>query len=147
MNRVRNLTRGREIARFAVAVPVLVVLDSMIRTLGVRPTERTLRRLVPLRVASTGEDPTVGREVTQVALALDRAAARVCRWHGRCLRRSLALWVWLRLNGVDADVRIGVRREGQALVGHAWVSCDGRPVAEPAEMLAGVVHFGDITTG
>ncbi len=131
-------------ARFAAAVPMLLVLDAMVRLLGVRRSHEALQRLVPLRSFAPGQGAPSEAEVAQVALALDRAAARVCRWSGRCLRRSLALWAWLRLHGVDVEVHLGVRREGQALMGHAWVSRDGHPIAESAELVADHVSFGGI---
>ncbi len=144
MSSVRPRIGAGDVARVAAAVPVLLVLDVMVRLLGVRRSQQVLERLVPLRALPPDRDPAGGVEAAGAALALDRAAARVCRWSGRCLRRSLALWAWLRLRGVDAQIQLGVRRQGTALVGHAWVSHDGLAIAEPAEMLAAHVSFGEV---
>lgn len=135
-----------DVARFAAAVPVLFMLDAMVRLVGVRRTQRILQRLVPVRRSDRTKELRAEQQIAPVSLALDRAAARVCRWPGRCLRRSLALWAWLRLQGIDADINIGVRREGQALVGHAWVSHQGHPIAESADTLADHVSFGAIAS-
>lgn len=135
-----------DLMRFAAAIPVLVVLDVMVRLLGVRRTRRLLSRLIPLRTHLAPETDTDWTRTARVALALDRAGARACRWSGRCLRRSLALWAWLRLHGIDAEVHLGVRREGQGLTGHAWVSSAGRLVAEPEATMSDQVGFGDIET-
>ena len=129
---------------FAAALPVLLVLDVMVRLFGVRRTRELLQHLIPLRSTPWGHETTTLSDAGAVALALDRAGARVCRWRGHCLRRSLALWAWLRLHGVDAEVQLGVRRDGHALLGHAWVSCGGHVIAEPAATSADHVAFGGL---
>ena len=46
----------------------------------------------------------------------------------QCLPRALALRRMLTEWGIAADLRLGVRREGDALVAHAWVEHQGEPV-------------------
>jgi hypothetical protein len=43
-----------------------------------------------------------------------------------CLRRSLLLYRFLRRAGLPARLCIGVRRENDALQGHAWIEIEGR---------------------
>jgi hypothetical protein len=53
----------------------------------------------------------------------------------RCLARSLALHWWLRSEDLPSDLRIGVAKQGAALLAHAWVELGGSPVNErPAEV-------------
>lgn len=54
--------------------------------------------------------------------------------HATCLRRALLLSWILRREGIASALRIGVRREGDELLAHAWVEHDGIPLgeAEPA---------------
>jgi len=52
----------------------------------------------------------------------------------RCLHRSLALQWLLRRPDIHADRRIGVRKDGEALVGHAWLEYGGAPLTESAEI-------------
>jgi Transglutaminase-like superfamily len=47
-----------------------------------------------------------------------------------CLPRSLTLWWLLRRRGVASELRIGVRRDGECIVAHAWVVCHGTVVGE-----------------
>jgi hypothetical protein len=47
-----------------------------------------------------------------------------------CLTRSLALQALLRRQGLEADLRIGVRRVAGQLRAHAWVEHAGMPVGE-----------------
>lgn len=49
---------------------------------------------------------------------------------GKCLPRSIALLALLRRNGIDAELRIGVQKSGNALDAHAWVEVKGIPVSE-----------------
>jgi hypothetical protein len=42
-----------------------------------------------------------------------------------CLTRSLALVYLLRRRGLPAELRIGVRKTGEAFGAHAWVECQG----------------------
>jgi len=76
------------------------------------------------------------------ALALDEAVAivaRVCQWRGfslrpfprSCLRQSLALFCVFTRMGYPVTIHFGVQTRGAALLGHSWVTLNGRPLAEP----------------
>ncbi len=48
----------------------------------------------------------------------------------RCLARSLALQALLRNARIESELRIGVVKDASGgLIAHAWVLCDGQPVA------------------
>jgi hypothetical protein len=49
-----------------------------------------------------------------------------------CLTRSLALARLLRLHGLAAEIRIGLRRAEGRLAGHAWVEHNGALVGDDA---------------
>ena len=49
-----------------------------------------------------------------------------------CLPRSLTLCWLLRRHGVESELRMGVRRDGEGLVAHAWVVCHGTVIGETA---------------
>lgn len=53
--------------------------------------------------------------------------------HGRCLVRSLALYVELRRAGWPVVFVSGVRRDAERVAGHAWVELDGRVLPELGE--------------
>jgi hypothetical protein len=63
--------------------------------------------------------------------AIAGAAAR-CHPGSTCVPRAVAAQILLRRRGHRAEVRMGFRRDGRRLLGHAWVEVDGRRVAEPA---------------
>lgn len=47
-----------------------------------------------------------------------------------CLPRSLTLWWLLRRHGVESELHIGLRRDGEHLAAHAWVVCHGTAIGE-----------------
>ena len=60
---------------------------------------------------------------------------------GICLRRSLVRYVLLRRAGVAVAVQFGARKAAAAgrsrIAGHAWLTVDGQPYAEPRENYEG----------
>jgi hypothetical protein len=65
-----------------------------------------------------------------------RVIRRVCRlplfqlpgFPRPCLRESLALFRVLTRLGYPARFHIGVRKVGEQLWGHSWITCHGRPL-------------------
>jgi hypothetical protein len=47
-----------------------------------------------------------------------------------CLPRSLTLWWILRRYGIESELRMGVRRDGEHIVAHAWVVCYGTVIGD-----------------
>jgi len=58
-----------------------------------------------------------------------------------CLSRSLLLMGMLAREGIDAELRIGVRKAGDALAAHAWVEAAGVPVNDVRDVAAEYVPF------
>ncbi len=65
-------------------------------------------------------------------------AVRSVELHGpanpNCLERSLTLWWLLRRNGVDGELHIGARKQGQRFEAHAWVELGGQVLNDGAEV-------------
>jgi hypothetical protein len=57
--------------------------------------------------------------------AIVEAAARRRLGNATCLRRSLVLWYLLRKEGIESELRFGVRKVSDEIIGHAWVEIDG----------------------
>lgn len=53
-----------------------------------------------------------------------------------CLTQSLALRWWMRANGLDARMRIGVRQTEDQLKSHAWVELEGDAIGESKDTIA-----------
>ena len=54
-----------------------------------------------------------------------------------CLQRSLLAYRFLAECSADPRLVIGVRKDGGAVLAHAWVTVDGVPRGEPAEWVGG----------
>jgi len=107
----------------AVAFVLLAAVDLGVRWIGFGRLQGRLARWLPAPVADGDAASTVAWART-VARAVDRAA-RYCPLPTACLTRSLVLWWLLRRQGHAAELRIGVRRPGEALEAHAWVEYEG----------------------
>ncbi len=62
--------------------------------------------------------------------AMVALAARHTPFRAKCLPRSLALQWLLARRGIDAELRIGVRKNGHALEAHAWIEHCGEPLID-----------------
>lgn len=60
---------------------------------------------------------------------------------GTCLVRSLVLQAILRKRGVATDLRIGIRKQGNAPEGHAWLEYQQTPLNESVEEVATYAVF------
>ena len=105
------------------AAASLLVARAALAMLGFGRVRRLLLR-APLRVRDAGQ---ARERAHAIALALARAA-RHLPLRTTCLDRAVALWRLLAAEGVDAELRIGVR-SGDALAAHAWVEHRGEALA------------------
>lgn len=101
--------------------------------LGVLGFSRSQRRLAA--------DPSAAGESSNPAIwqrrarAIRRVGARLPR--ARCLARALCLWWWMRSAGLDAHLKMGIRRDERGQVaGHAWVEYRGAPIDETPAAVA-----------
>ena len=51
-----------------------------------------------------------------------------------CLRQSLALYRVLTRMGYPVEIHFGIRKDGEDLQGHSWVTIEGKPVADRTRM-------------
>ena len=79
------------------------------------------------RVSGERDALTVDRIARLVDIAARHAPLRV-----GCLSRALTLQWILRRRGIDADLRVGVRKQGDRIDAHAWVEHAGIPLMESA---------------
>jgi hypothetical protein len=92
--------------------------------------------LDPMRERSLRTRAVEG-DTASKALLLDRAwrasnffLGRFLKQRDFCLPRTLALYRWCTSMAIDAGMIIGVRKDGDALKGHAWLVVDGAPYRE-----------------
>lgn len=104
----------------------LLIADFALRIAPVETAETILARLSAL---SRSPGPPPERLAGLVAIA--------GRHHLRpmpCLPRALALEALLKRQGLQTELLIGVRWEGDRLQAHAWIEHAGAPLGEPEDV-------------
>jgi hypothetical protein len=99
----------------------------------------TGRNLAPERIAGAALD--VPLRARELALAVQRAAQ-----HGfmrpECLVRSLALRRLFERNGIKgSEIVVGVRREDERLLAHAWVELNGSVIGDRVDHVSRFVRL------
>lgn len=100
--------------------------------LRVRPFDRLLARLEATNARlelflSLGRSDAGRPSRAACAHAVD-LAYRLLPLPRTCLNESLALFGLLRRQGIDAHFRLGVRKESERLVAHAWIQREDTPL-------------------
>ncbi len=105
---------------------------------GIRITLRVFNR----RSASRADiDPAELALWQRRGLALRRSAKLLPATH--CLARALALRWWMRADGLDAQLQIGIKRGSRGLESHAWVELGNVPVDETPDNVASFRVIGN----
>jgi len=138
VGKVTRSSRWRDLRRVAWAQVAL--LAAQLR-LWLRP----VGKLVVCRtdVASVPLTNDQWAEAEEAALAVDRASRRGL-FRPRCLVRALALQRLLESRGITGSVvRIGVRRNANALLAHAWVEHGSVILGDTRAMVANFTVLTD----
>ena len=141
---------------------LLPIIALLLRWLGLRRTQRLLVRFAPgwktglafhRRDAKNAEEAQslfekplrnlcgtlrlCGEEVLAVAETVVRLVSNASR-HGliatNCLPQSLLVWWLLRREGIEAELRIGVRKQQDKFEAHAWVELFGQALNDQADV-------------
>lgn len=122
--------RGRRDLRLALRMAAWGVALTLLR--HVVPVGR-IARWIDRPGGGTGRDAEREREIARLSRRLfGPLAAR----RSGCYPRSLLVFRFLAEAGARPVLRIGMRRRGDAIEGHAWVVVDGGPVDEPPDEVA-----------
>lgn len=72
-----------------------------------------------------------------------QTAAAYGPWPANCLQRSVVLWWYLQREGLNGDLRIGVRRDAETreLAFHAWIEYQGVVLNDEASVRQRYVTF------
>jgi len=104
---------------------LLVGFDLALRTL---PFPRVRRFAEKVRTVHREEDAWKTIENKQATMHIAR---RNHLYEMGCLREALALQRTLGREGMKAELKIGVRKEGDQLEAHAWLEYEGEAIGEP----------------
>ncbi|HVQ34842.1 MAG TPA: lasso peptide biosynthesis B2 protein [Candidatus Bathyarchaeia archaeon] len=113
---------------------------ALLDVFGYARTTALLDRRFRTPPAAPPAAPSAGARAEAVVLRVEAAASRGPLPVG-CLPRALCVRALLAREGIEAAVRIGVRRDGAALRAHAWIEHEGAPVAEASDVLASFAPF------
>jgi hypothetical protein len=131
----------------ALALPLLLPLS--FRFTGVPKTQAWLRNWAEVHVKKVHSKNPIGAgpdAVISSALRAQRVVKRTTGIGGSCLVRSLSLWAILLRRGVHTALRVGMRRSGEKIEGHAWLEIEGIPVNENERVIRGYsIHDGPIS--
>ena len=116
----------------AIVLPVFV--SAGIRIFGARKVQGWLRRWAsnPSKKQSVSFVPWP--EIRMVRRG-QRALRSLGGTGGSCLPRSLTLWALLLRRGLGTDLRVGFRKCGGKVEGHAWVEYKGIPLNEDQDII------------
>lgn len=109
-----------------------------------RPIGRLIAGSTPQpELASDEASQAAEQRAARIARAVDRAARRGV-FRPKCLVRSMALHRMLERSGIHGSViRIGVRREGDELLAHAWVEHLGIALIDSPSAVAPFSRLAD----
>ena len=96
------------------------------------PAGLLLSPAVRQALGPAGEGRSTRFVEAQRLVRVSNVLLRFWPFNSRCLQRSLVVLWLLRRRGIAAELKIGVRWEEVALLGHAWVEVAGRPVNDTA---------------
>jgi hypothetical protein len=92
-----------------------------------------LPRLVRLAGAARVREVRSSRRETQVVALAQRLCGPLARRDGGCLSRSLLGYRFLGQAGARPKLIVGVRKEGDRVLAHAWLTVDDRIVNDTEE--------------
>jgi hypothetical protein len=148
MRDVSAMSKGpatpREFGLLLRVLAVLVILRLLLPFVKLKRLVRWLGPTQPPRAADPLPLQTAAR-YTDALLGRMRYGRR-----GNCLPRTLTLFFFAARAGLPVQIHCGVRRMGQTLEGHAWLSLHGHPFLErgdPPEIYAVIFSYPDGNRG
>lgn len=90
---------------------------------------------------NSSPDSSPDKPRAQVVARWVDVAARRGLFRPNCLHRSLTLWWLLRRRGLEAELRIGVRKGSEHMEAHAWVEYAGEVLNDAQAVRQDYVPF------
>ena len=113
--------------KIAVLVPLV---EFSIKTLRFKRTLRLLRRFTGSTTKKCEHELSlINRHRNQFYL-YQRQFPNL----GKCLARSLVLWLLLDRQGIRTELKFGVKKEGDNLLAHAWIEYKGEALVSEWEL-------------
>jgi hypothetical protein len=103
------------------AIGHLSITTLALRLFGFQRTQSALIRSNRTPRTVPGERHVAAARIAAVVTS----AGHYCIGRPRCLPQALTLQWLMRRQGLPAELRIGVRQQGDRMEAHAWVECEG----------------------
>lgn len=107
------------------AFVLLPVISTSLRVIGFNRTESFLDRFTRFPRDMSKQPVDMQSQQARRVARLVRAAVRNGVGKSNCLEESVVLSWMLRRQGIDAELRIGVRKQNGKFEAHAWVAFAG----------------------
>ena len=135
-----SVLQWRIVAETLVMLPLTA---AALRIIGLRTLQALLGSSSPPRATVT---ESVRKEARSIAHLIRRVARRF-PLRASCLQQSLVLCWQLRRRGIPSVVKIGVRKEVDALQAHAWVTCGDVVLADLSDVGQRFTPFSHLHQG
>src|SRR5262245_1612184 len=127
--RLRELS-GREWALLGAAVALLPVTAIGLRLLGLQRYQSWMTRWARRHRGTAGHTEIAAKEAARMVAV----AARYGLLGKTCLPQALVLSFLLQRMGLNGDLRIGIRQDGDELKAHAWIERQGQALNDTADV-------------
>ena len=128
---MRTLAKRRAWSENLRTVVLLLRVVAVVASLRLLVSIVTLRRILDWLTPHSHYFVADERSFPKVVRYTDALVRRLPSWAGsRCLLRSLALYYFATRYGFAVKLHCGIRRAGDALEGHAWLSLHGKAFYE-----------------
>lgn len=123
----------------------LIAAEGAVVGAQLRLRRRRAGALLAAAASVPASEPTPAQRARAAKLALAvRRAVAYGPIRPLCLGRAIALHRLLERRGLRGSrVRVGVRRDGEALAAHAWVEYGGEVLMDDADRVAGYADLAD----
>ena len=115
------------------ALALLPIVKILLRLRGFKKTRDYLEG-DRSRQGKLDGNPSAARELIERTTRMVRAASDLGIIRANCLQHSLTLWHLLQKQGIETNLRIGVRRSGGAFEAHAWVEYAGAVLSDTEDV-------------
>ncbi|MFB2918866.1 MULTISPECIES: lasso peptide biosynthesis B2 protein [Aerosakkonema] len=101
------------------------------------------RYLSPMVEKSQGRDESKCLTKAHRIARIVGIASQYGFYSANCLQKSLVIWWLLQREGIETDLRIGVRKQEESLEAHAWVEYFGVVLNDRSDVRERFAPFAD----
>lgn len=62
---------------------------------------------------------------------------------GKCLARCLTLWFFLKRQGIETELKFGMKKENGKLLAHSWIEYKGKRIVSESELDEHYIPFNE----